>query len=172
MVRPWCFHCRRALVWSLVGEWRSCMLYGRRVHSVPTLAACNHLQAPPSLPTQRLSTPRPSGGFMEASWYQLEKEMATHSSILAWRIPGTGEPGGLPSVGSHRVGHNWSGLAAAAAWYQHKLSNHWPLEMDSTPLQRSRGLGWRHPPSHHKVGSPRNQPPSWVYPGDFQNSLR
>ena len=36
----------------------------------------------------------------------LEEEMATHSSVLAWRIPGTGEPGGLPSVGSHRVGHN------------------------------------------------------------------
>ena len=35
-----------------------------------------------------------------------EKTMATHSSVLAWRIPGTGEPGGLPSVGSHRVGHN------------------------------------------------------------------
>ena len=39
--------------------------------------------------------------------------MATHSSVLAWRIPGTGEPGGLPSMGSHRVGHNWSDLAAA-----------------------------------------------------------
>ena len=36
----------------------------------------------------------------------LEKEMATHSSVLAWRILGTGEPGGLPSMGSHRVGHN------------------------------------------------------------------
>ena len=36
----------------------------------------------------------------------LEKEMANHSSILAWRIPGTGEPGGLPSMGSHRVGHD------------------------------------------------------------------
>ena len=36
----------------------------------------------------------------------LEKEMATHSSVLAWRIPGTGEPGGLPSLGSHRVGHD------------------------------------------------------------------
>ena len=36
----------------------------------------------------------------------LEKGMATHSSVLAWRIPGMGEPGGLPSVGSHRVGHN------------------------------------------------------------------
>ena len=41
--------------------------------------------------------------------------MATHSSILTWRIPGTEEPGGLPSMGSHRVGHNWSDLAAAAA---------------------------------------------------------
>ena len=39
--------------------------------------------------------------------------MATHSSILAWRIPGTGEPGGLPSMGSHRVGHDRSDLAAA-----------------------------------------------------------
>ena len=41
--------------------------------------------------------------------------MATHSSTRAWRIPGTGEPGGMPSVGSHRVGHDWSDLAAAAA---------------------------------------------------------
>ena len=41
--------------------------------------------------------------------------MATHSSVLAWRIPGTGEPGGLPSLGLHRVGHDWSDLAAAAA---------------------------------------------------------
>ena len=41
--------------------------------------------------------------------------MATHSSVLAWRIPGTGEPGGLPSMGSHRVRHDWSDLAAAAA---------------------------------------------------------
>ena len=45
----------------------------------------------------------------------LEKEMATHSRVLAWRIPGTGEAGGLPSTGSHRVGHDWSDLAAAAA---------------------------------------------------------
>ena len=41
-----------------------------------------------------------------------EEEMATHSSVLAWRIPGTGEPGGLPSMGSHRVGHDQSNLAA------------------------------------------------------------
>ena len=49
----------------------------------------------------------------------LEKEMATHSSVLAWRIPGTGEPVGLPSMGSHRVGHDWSDLAAAMCVYIH-----------------------------------------------------
>ena len=43
----------------------------------------------------------------------LEKAMATHSSVLAWRIPGAGEPGGLTSMGSHRVAHDWSDLAAA-----------------------------------------------------------
>ena len=47
-------------------------------------------------------------------FHALEKEMATHSSVLAWRIPGMGEPGGLPSMGLHRVGHDWSDLAAAA----------------------------------------------------------
>ena len=46
--------------------------------------------------------------------YSSEKEMATHSSVLAWRIPGMGEPGGLLSMGSHRVGHDLSDLAAAA----------------------------------------------------------
>ena len=61
-------------------------------------------------------------------FHVLEKEMATHSSVLAWRIPGTGEPGGLPSMGSHRVGHEWSDIAAAAAaaagycWLQKRLS--------------------------------------------------
>ena len=54
------------------------------------------------------SKPNPGEG-------NLEKEMATHSSVLALRIPGTGKPGGLPSMGSHGVGHDWSDLAAAAA---------------------------------------------------------
>ena len=45
-------------------------------------------------------------------FHALEKEMATHSSVFAWRIPGTGEPGGLPCMGSHRVRHDWSDLAA------------------------------------------------------------
>ena len=46
-------------------------------------------------------------------FHALEKEMATHSIVLAWSIPGTGEPGGLPSMGSHRVGHDWDDLAVA-----------------------------------------------------------
>ena len=48
-------------------------------------------------------------------FHALEKEMATHSSVLAWRIPGMGEPGGLLSMGLHRVRHDWSDLAAAGS---------------------------------------------------------
>ena len=51
----------------------------------------------------------------------MEKEMATHSSVLAWRIPGTGEPGGLLSMGSYRVGHDWSDLAAAVELSDERL---------------------------------------------------
>ena len=51
--------------------------------------------------------------------------MATHSSVLAWRIPGTGEPGGLLSMGSHRVGHDWSDLAAAAALLSNHITEMW-----------------------------------------------
>ena len=55
-------------------------------------------------------------------FHALEKEMATHSIVLAWRIPGMAEPGGLPSMGSHRVGHNWSDLAAAAVFCDYGFS--------------------------------------------------
>ena len=48
-------------------------------------------------------------------FHALEREMATHSSVLAWRIPGAADPGGLPFMGSHRVGHDWHDLAVAAA---------------------------------------------------------
>ena len=66
-------------------------------------------------------------------FHALEKEMATHSSVLAWRIPGTGEPGGLPSMGSHRVRHDWSDLAAAASTLsnistQQSLPQNWRTE--------------------------------------------
>ena len=58
-----------------------------------------------------------------------EKEMATHSSVLVWRIPGTAEPGGLPSMGLHRVGHDWSDLAAAAAAAAAGTSCKWNLSV-------------------------------------------
>ena len=51
------------------------------------------------------SRPRLNDFTFTFYFHALEKEMATDSSVLAWRIPGTGEPGGLPSMGSHRVGH-------------------------------------------------------------------
>ena len=61
----------------------------------------------------------------------LEKEMATHTSVLAWRIPGMGEPRGLTSLGSHRVGHDWSDLAAVAADItMYKWLEHQPLTLE------------------------------------------
>ena len=59
-------------------------------------------------------------------FHALEKEMATHSSVLAWRIPGTVEPGGLPSMGSHRIGRNLSDLAAAATTNHRTPTSSWP----------------------------------------------
>ena len=60
-------------------------------------------------------------------FHALEKEVATHSSVLSWRIPETGEPVGLPSMGSHRVGHDWSDLAAAAAGLDNAYMYWWEL---------------------------------------------
>ena len=73
-------------------------------------------------------------------FHALEKEMATHSSVLAWRIPGMGEPGGLPSMGSHRVGHYWSDLAAAAA----AASNINPYIQHTTLKKRLKGSEMRY----------------------------
>ena len=64
-------------------------------------------------PWGRYSRTRLSDFTFTFHFHALEKEMATHSSVLAWRIPGTGKPGGLPSMGSHRVEHDWSDLAAS-----------------------------------------------------------
>ena len=72
-----------------------------------------------------------SGFTFTSHFHALEKAMATHSSVLAWRIPGTGESGGLPSMGSHRVEHNWSDLAAAA---HQNCTEPLPLKEFSSPI--------------------------------------
>ena len=81
-------------------------------------------------------------------FHALEKEMATLSSVLFWRIPGTGEPGGLPSLGSHKVGHNWSDLAAAAAAYTYPLPLEPPSHLPPHPTPLYEGCfslsGWLH----------------------------
>ena len=87
--------------------------YAKNAQTTPKLHSCHTpggLQSMGSLSQTWLSDFTFTFCFLA-----LEKEMATHSSVLAWRIPGMGEPGGLPSMGSHRVGHDWSNLAAAAA---------------------------------------------------------
>ena len=65
-------------------------------------------------------------------FHALEKEMATLSSVLAWRIPGMGEPGGLPSMGSHRVRHDWSDLAASFENEILKRTQYWGEQLEET----------------------------------------
>ena len=79
------------------------VLLPRKPHGRRSLVGCSPLGCYESDTTKRLH------------FHTLEKEMATHSSVLAWRIPGMGEPGGLPSMGSHRVGHDWSDLASSSS---------------------------------------------------------
>ena len=78
---------------------------------IPWMEEADRLQSMRSLGVRT----RLSNFTLTFHFHALEKEMATHSSILAWRIPRTGEPGWFLSMGSHRVGHNWSDLAAAAS---------------------------------------------------------
>ena len=85
-------------------------------------------------------------------FHALEKEMATHFSVLAWRIPRTAEPGGLPSMGSLRVGHDWSDLAAAVQCYEPPciilqalcLSDLIPWICSSLPLHNHKGFELGH----------------------------
>ena len=80
-------------------------------------------------PMASLSWTRLSDFTFTCHLHALEKEMATHSSVLAWRISGTVEPGGLPSMGSHRIRHDWSDLAAAASTFSlcicHEVTGPW-----------------------------------------------
>ena len=70
--------------------------------------------------------------FLIDRLFRMEKEMATHSSVLAWRIPWTEKPGGLQSMGSYRVGHDWSDLAAAAVAFLEYIFTYffiWPHQV-------------------------------------------
>ena len=98
-------------------------------------------------------------------FHALEKEMATHSSVLAWRIPGTREPGGLPFMGLHRVGHDWSDLAVAVAVIRALTSfmraspswpNHLPKALAPSPTQcRFQYINWGDGRHRHSIYSLR-----------------
>ena len=118
--RIWCWFIRNELsmilhlVFSLAFN-RSTVTWGKKFKNL-----MNH--RPTKVHGVTKSRTRLSDFTFTVYFHALEKEMATHSSVLAWRIPGKGEPGGLPSMGLHRVGHDRSDLAAAAAgrlrhWY-------------------------------------------------------
>ena len=78
-------------------QWQATpVLLPRKSHGQRSLVGCNPWGCEESDTTERL----------HFHFHILEKEMAAHSSVLAWRIPGTGKPGGLPSMASHRVGHD------------------------------------------------------------------
>ena len=82
-------------------------------------------------------------------FHALEKEMETHSSDHAWRILGMGEHGGLLSMGSHRVGHNWSDLTAAAAAFQHPSSSFGSSPPYVSPSSFSFGFQGKRPCLEH-----------------------
>ena len=84
------------------------VLLPRKSHGRRSLVGCSTWGCPKS-------QTRLSNFTLTFHFHALEKEMATNSSVLAWRIPGTVEPGGMPSMEWHRVGHDWSDAAAAAA---------------------------------------------------------
>ena len=93
--------------------------------------------------------------------------MDTHSSVLAWRIPGTGEPGGLPSMGSHRVGSDWSDLAAAAVmflglprWLSWKIIHGDPSLIPG--LGRSPGGGNGYPLQYSGLENPMDRGAWWA----------
>ena len=101
------------------------VLLPRKSHGRRSLVGCS--------PWGRYSRTWLSNFTFTFHFHALEKEMATHSSVIAWRIPGMGEPGGLLSVGSHRVRHDWGDLVAAAAAV---------LLCRMLPLEKLGGVHW------------------------------
>ena len=109
----------RTPIWPLFLCWGSTSFWRRQCHPTPvllpgkshgrrSLVGCSPWGHWGSVTTERL--------HFHFHFYALEKEITTYSSVLAWRIPGMEEAGGLPSMGLHRVGQDWSDLAAAAAY--------------------------------------------------------
>ena len=88
-------------------------------------------------------------------FHALKKEMVTHSSVLAWRIPGTGELGGLPSMESHRVGHDWSDLAAAVAETKYTYKTCRKLYPTTTEYSFL-SVDGKFSTANHKLGHKRN----------------
>ena len=105
----WCYLSTTKYLNEWVNEDLELEILSFPVSSAGKESACN-AGNPSSIPGSGRS-PGEGIGFT-FHFHALEKEMATYSSVLAWRVPGTGEPGGLPSMGSHRVKHDWSDLAA------------------------------------------------------------
>ena len=119
-----------------------CSPPGSSVHGILQARILERVAMPSSRGSSRprdwsssLMSPALAGGFFTSSATWEEKEMATYSSILAWRIPGTEEPGGLLSMGLHRVGHDWSDLAAAATWESHPVCL-WHRDLCPFPFTR------------------------------------
>ena len=99
-------------------EWDCRVIWRRQWHSTPVLLPGKSMDGGTwwaAVHGVAKSRTRLNDFTFTFHFHALEKEMATHSSVLAWRISGTGEPDGLPSMGLHRVGHDWSDLAAVAA---------------------------------------------------------
>ena len=92
----------------------------------------------------------------------MEKEMATHSSVLAWKIPGTGEPHGPPSMGSHRVRHDWSNLAAAAvAIHERCIMCNFTYMVQFSSATQLRPTLWPHGLQHLRLPCPSPTPRAW-----------
>ena len=124
-----CMKCRRR-------QWHPTpVLLPRKSHGRRSLVGCSSWGWKESDMTERL--------HFHFSLSCTGEGMATHSSVLAWRIPETGKPSGLPLMGSHRVGHDWSDLAAAAVWsvYRHFLhySSNFSVHLKCFKIKSRRG---------------------------------
>ena len=97
--------------------------------------------------------------------------MATPSSVLAWRIPGTVEPGGLPSLGSRRVGHDWSDLAAAAAAVRNRRGRRWRGKKLRKEAEKS-DKGRREEVIERKIWKPKWKPWNLILERKWANKVK